>query len=98
MNNTVGLMHDAFVRVCSCMSVAESLVKIGYWPSNPENPTMAFELEWLALMRIFLLENQVSTKGFVESHRIANDMSVVQVCFMMLFQVYTIYELILYAI
>ena len=78
-------MHNAFVRVCSCLSVVETLVRIGYWPNNPENPNMAFELAWLSLMRIFLLENQVSTKGFVESHRMVNDMSVVQVCFIILF-------------
>ena len=78
-------MHNAFVRVCPCLSVAEVLIKIGYWPNNPENPNMAFELAWLALMRVFLLEIQVSTKGFVESHRIVNDMTVFQVCNILLF-------------
>ena len=81
----IGVMHNAFVRVCSCLSVAEMLIKIGYWPNNPENPNMAFELAWLGLMRVFLLETQVSTKGFVEAHRIVNDLSVFQVHYMIIF-------------
>ena len=73
-------MHQAFVHVCSCMTIAEMLIRMGYWPNNPVNPNMAFKLDLLAFMRALLLESQVSTKAFVESYRVVNQMSVVQVC------------------
>ena len=75
----LGVMHTTSIRVCRCTTLSLLLISLGFWPSRPVNPQLAFDLGFLNLMRILLLESQTSTKSYVESHRIMNKLSVLQV-------------------
>ncbi|XP_014669631.1 PREDICTED: uncharacterized protein LOC106810710 [Priapulus caudatus] len=61
-----GRQHSVQLTVCSCNSAAVTMLRYGLWPSTPTNPQVAFTIELMELLRLLVLECQVSVKGFCE--------------------------------
>jgi len=53
-----GRIHFVVVIVCECESEAETLVRLGYWPSSAEKPKIGYSLELLELFHFINLECQ----------------------------------------
>ncbi|XP_071846686.1 uncharacterized protein [Apostichopus japonicus] len=75
-----GMAFSIQVTFCHCTNDTESLVRCGYWPSSPRNPTCAISICLLKWIATFLLETQSSLKSICQSlkwlHGIAdNDIS-----------------------
>lgn len=59
-----GSQHDIMASFCGCKSKPEILVENGLWPSSPVNPTIAFDIRYVELARLLLLEADVSLQKF----------------------------------
>lgn len=54
------------LNYCDCMSQSEQLIKLGYWPARPTNPTYAFSLDLMSLYRTVNLNSKVAVKSFCQ--------------------------------
>jgi len=52
-------------RFCSCHSEVQTLTKLGFFPSSPNRPTVAFQFQLLDILESLLLECQVPVKDFL---------------------------------
>lgn len=55
------------VHSCSCSTLAEQVVSLGYWGNRPTKPTIAFSVECLNLYRSLNRFCKVSGRGFCQS-------------------------------
>lgn len=70
-----GRSHPGVMSVCSCQPVAVSIIRHGFWPSSPTNPTAIFSIELLKLLHMLTLECAVAVKGFVNALRWMNQLT-----------------------
>ena len=77
----VGRFHDVKVEFCECHSENFTLILLGFWPAVPFKPRVAFSLNLLTTLHIFMLEGHMSVKSFVQCLKWRNKISNVQVCF-----------------
>lgn len=77
-----GRSHPAKITFCECETVAETLIRFGFWPSSPTRPAAAFSLDLLQLMHTLTLECAVSVKGFVNTMRWMNNLTLKQVIYL----------------
>jgi hypothetical protein len=52
------------IKYCSCFSLAEHVVHLGFWPSTPAKPSVAFSLDLLRLYRLLNLNATTSISAF----------------------------------
>ena len=61
----LGAHREVYFRFCSCHSEAQSLTKLGFFPSSPTRPTVAFQFQLLDILESLVLECQVPLKDFL---------------------------------
>ncbi|XP_065054684.1 uncharacterized protein LOC135683375 isoform X2 [Rhopilema esculentum] len=61
-----GRQHSKKTRYCGCGTEAAQLLKLGLWPASSKKP-IAFNLQFMKMASIFLLESQVSLFKFCDT-------------------------------
>lgn len=64
----IGLNGTSYttVRFCDCIPISEHLISLGYWPSRPSKPIVAFSLDLLRFYRLLNLKAATSCRSFIK--------------------------------
>lgn len=70
-----GRLHYVQIFWCKCIPLSVSLVRCGFWPAMPENPSVGFAWDLLEMLRALMLECQISVQGFCRALRCKSNLT-----------------------
>ncbi|KAK6181329.1 hypothetical protein SNE40_009207 [Patella caerulea] len=62
-----GSQHLCSVQLCRCEDTTTTLMRYRLWPSSPQKPRIAFDLRFMELLTVLLLESHLPAKSFCDA-------------------------------
>ena len=75
----IGRIHEILMQFCACEPEVCTVIRLGFWPSSPDLPCVAYSMELLELFHYLNVECQTSMKGFIEALRWKNNLTETEV-------------------
>ena len=60
------------MHFCSCEKEAITITRYGFWPATPEQPKVAFEIDFMELATVLQLESHLPIRSFCDALQFMN--------------------------